>query len=420
MAKINTPWFYGWNIVGTGMTFQAIIFGFTFFSFTMWAPEWAAEFNTPLSEVMLIVISMNVAMGFVSPFAGRAMDQWSIRGLICSGAICASLGFALISQATAVWHIMLIYCTLINVGVILAGPLAAQTLAAKWFRVRRGFAIGLSTTGTSVGGFLFPPLVTYLFLTHGWRTAHLILAVMILVVILPLVWTVVRNNPEDKGIAPEADVKANADGSPQHIFPEWTTKSILMERNFWAMILAFIPMVTAFGGIQQNLRPYASDLGIGTQDASYLVSVMAATMIGGKLFFARQADYWDHRVLYWIAVAILAGTMGLMLTRPNYTTLVVISGLLGIAAGAFLPLLGAITSSRFGADAFGRVMGLLGPFMIASAVGPYIPAAIYDSTGSYDLAIKIFLGGMIPAAAAMTFLKPIPGSVKAIAEPAPA
>jgi predicted MFS family arabinose efflux permease len=176
------------------------------------------------------------------------------------------------------------------------------------------------------------------------------------------------------------------------------------------MVLAFTPMVTAFGGVQNNLKPYASDLGIGTQDASYLVSVMAVTMIGGKLFFARQADHWDHRVLYWIAVTIMGACLMLMLTSPDYTMLLVISGLLGLAAGAFLPLLGAIVSSRFGPDAFGSVMGMLGPFITVSALGPYLLARLRESSGSYDTALLVFLGIIVPAAIAMIFLKPLPGS----------
>ena len=143
MGRFSTPWFYGWNVVGTSMTFLAFLFGTIFFSFTMWAPEWAEEFNTPLSEIMLIIIILSFAQGLIAPFAGRAMDHMSIRVLVCTGVICTSLGFALISQVTAVWQIMLIYGTLINLGTLLAGPLAAQTLAAKWFRARRGFAIGL-------------------------------------------------------------------------------------------------------------------------------------------------------------------------------------------------------------------------------------------------------------------------------------
>jgi cyanate permease len=58
--------------------------------------------------------------------------------------------------------------------------------------------------------------------------------------------------------------------------------------------------------------------------------------------------------------------------------------LLGFAAGAFLPLMGAIVSSWFGAAAFGRVTGLVGPFTTLAAIGPWIAGYIRDTTGSYD------------------------------------
>ena len=415
MNRNSMPWFYGWNIVGAGITVQAVVVGLAFYSFTMWANEWAKEFGAPLREVMLITIGMAVMVGLLSPFVGRAMDRRSIRGLICLGAGSFSLGLVVVSQATAIWQIVLVYTTLTSLGLVLGGHIPSQTLAAKWFRARRSFAIGLTTIGTSIGGFLLPPVVTYLFLTYGWRTAHLILAVAVLLVLLPLVWTVVRNRPEDLGIEPEADVKTNPDGSAPTVFPKWSTRSILRERNFWATVLGFIPVMAVFGGIQANFNPYVSDLGIGAQDASYLVSLVAGSMVGGKVAFAKLADSRDHRLLYGIAVFLLAATMALMLTQPSYTGLIGISILFGFAGAAALPLLGAIISSRFGPDAFGQVMGLLGPFLMISGFGPYLPAAIRDSTGSYDLALLTLLIVLIPASCAIAFLKPIPGSASKLA-----
>ena len=45
-------WYYGWNIVGAGMTFQAVMFGLTFFSFIFWVPIWSEEFDADLADVM--------------------------------------------------------------------------------------------------------------------------------------------------------------------------------------------------------------------------------------------------------------------------------------------------------------------------------------------------------------------------------
>ena len=49
---------------------------------------------------------------------------------------------------------------------------------------------------------------------------------------------------------------------------------------------------------------------------------------------------------------------------------------------------------------------------MVGAVGPYIPAAIRDGTGSYDLALLVFLIIIIPSACAMAFLRPVGESGK--------
>jgi MFS family permease len=416
MATSSPRWYYGWNIIGTGMTFQAVLFGLTFFSFTYWAPIWAEEFDVPLTMVMWANVGMMVAQGVISPFIGHAMDSRSIKWLISLGAVSASLGFVAVSQATEVWHIIVIYSTFIPMGVLLAGPLAAQTLAAKWFTARRGFAIGISTTGTSIGGFILPILVGALFLDYGWRTTHLVLAVLIVAIVIPVVWTFVANKPEDKGIELEAEAEIHEDAGPPHVYPSWTTRSILSQRNFWVIILAFVPLMTAQGAIQANLVPYALDLGTSRELTPNLISIMAVTMIGGKLFFGRQADRWDHRYLFLIAVVLIGITLGLMLLEPDYTMQLVIAGILGVGTGAFLPLLGAIISSRFGPAGFGKVMGLLGPFTTTSALGTIFAARVYDNNGNYDFALQVFLIVIIPAAIMVLLLKPKPGDEKAPAK----
>ena len=407
-------WYYGWNIIGAGMTFQAVLFGLTFFSFIFWAPIWAEEFAADLSYVMWANVGMMVAQGLISPFVGHAMDKLSIKWLVTCGAVIAALGFAAAAQATQVWHLIAVYSTLIPLGVLLAGPLAAQTLAAKWFTARRGLAIGISTTGTSIGGFLFPIIAGLLFAEYGWRTTHLLLACVIVLIVIPVVWMVVANQPADKGFEPEADGQGAGAADTSHVFPVWTTLSILQERNFWVIILAFVPLMTAQGAVQANLAAFAIDLGTAKELTPRLISLMAVTMIGGKLFFGRQADHWDHRYLFLLAVLLIGLVMLLMLTTPGYAMQLLIAGILGVGTGAFLPLLGAIISSRFGPAGFGKVMGLLGPFMTASALGTVFAANIFDATGTYDLALKILLVGIAPAGLIMVFLRHKPGDERAM------
>ena len=400
------PWYHGWNVLAVAMLFQAVAFGIGIYSFTFWVAPWSAEFAVGRSEVMTVFITMQVAMGLLSPLAGRAVDRLSLRGLIIAGALCLAAGLLLAGRAGALWHLNLVYGTLIVAGMLLAGPLAAQTLAARWFARRRGTALGVVTIGTSIGGFLVPPLVTGLHAEIGWRAANDWLALIVVLAIVPPVWLLVRNAPS----AGLGAVEKAAD-DPSHTAvsaPSSAILDILRRRVFWLTVLGFTPLATAFGGAQQNLGPYASDLGIGAQAAAYLVSVMALVMIGAKVFFGAMADRWDLRVLFLLAVAGLAIAFGLMLLDLSYFALVLVCALLGFVAGGFLPLLGALVSQNFDIRSFGQVMGMLGPFMTLAAVGPWIAGYLRDATGSYDTAWLTLSALLVPSAAAIALLKPRP------------
>jgi MFS family permease len=405
-------WYYGWNVLAVGVAFQAVLFGFTVNSFTLWATEWVKEFDAPRGDIMIGITIWTLFQGLAAPFAGKAMDRSSIRLLVTAGSIATVAGLAIISQLTAVWQILIVYCTLIGFGTLVAGPLAAQTLAAKWFRGRRGFAVGISTIGTSIGGFLMPPLVTMLFLAVGWRDAHLILAAVTFVAIVPLVWLVIRNDPEEKGVEPDPETEVSAARTAARVFPDWTTWMILRERNFWIMIVAFVPMVTALGSIQHNLSPLASDSGIAPQEASYLVSVMLGCAAVSKLFFGLVTDRWDLRTLFWMANVSIGLAIGVFLMTPSYGLMLGASALLGLGAGGFLPLLAAVVSTRFGPRSFGRVMGLVGPFTLVAGFGPWIAGWLRDNLGSYEVALQLALLILLPAVLVMLLLKPLAAITK--------
>lgn len=398
-------WYYGWNVIAVGLIFQAVTFGIALFCFTFWVEPWMVEFDVGRGEIMWAMVLLNLVMGVAAPFGGQAMDRLSIRGLIIAGSIFFAAGLALASFATALWQIIVIYAVLITPGTLLAGPLAAQTLAAKWFRARRGMAIGFSSVGTSLGGLIMPMIVAGLIADIGWRPTNQILAAVSLTVILPLVWFVVRNTPEDKGIEPEPEAEVLAEHAHLGDFPDWNTRSILQQRSFWIPIFAFLPMMMAFGSVQFNLAPYVSDKGFMSEKAAYLMSMLSLTMIVGKIFFGAMSDRLDHRYLFWIAASVMAAGISILVVSESFWLLQFSSLMMGFAAGGFLPLLGAIIASRFGPKAFGRTMGLIGPFLTVNAFAPQLAGWMRDTTGSYDVAFQIMVALMIPVSLVMILLR---------------
>ncbi|MCP5179957.1 MAG: MFS transporter [Pseudomonadales bacterium] len=407
------PWYHGWNVLAAGLIFQGVSFGLGLYCFTFYVTPWATEFGVGRGDVMVVFLILQASMGLLAPFAGRAMDRLPIRLLVCIGAVSLAAALLLAARATALWQLMLIYGTFMVGGTLLSGPLAAQTLTARWFNRRRGLAFGISTVGTSLGGFLLPPLVTGLQAAHGWRDANDLLALLVVVAVLPLAMLSLRDRPAYGEDAVEARLE-NSKDTPQHVAAQtaWTLKAIFAEPTFWLMVATFALFAMVNGALQQNLAPFGLDHGIDARTTAWAVSVMAALMALWKVVVGALADRLDVRWLFLFSLATLLGAMLWMATHPSPWEFAVICGLLGIAAAAHLPLLAAIISRHFGTASFGMVMGLVGPFTTLSATGPWLAGALRDAYGSYDLALLVFAVLLIPAAGCMLNLRlaPVTGS----------
>ena len=403
---LKTPWYSGWTILGTCLVFQAFIIGTVYFSYTLAVGEWLADsqLDVSLTSVMAPITVLTLCQSIVSPLVGYALDRYSIRLMVCVGVFLVSFGYVLMSFVSSFVFIVFIYGSFIVVGVSLAGPLAAQTLAARWFNEKRGFAIGLVTTGTSIGGVLMAPTIVILYESIGWRETHRLLGIMFLITIIPLVWVIIRNRPEHSDTLEKT---ASADRAETAMVSQkiWTTSEILCEPNFWAVVFSFLPLLIVFSSIQQHLQPFGSNLGLDSMQVATLVSVFASVMIGGKIFFGVMSDRFDHRILFALSLLVCCIVILGLLTQSSYQAILFFTGLLGFSSGGFLPLIGAIIASRFGANSFGSVMGLVGPFLAISAFGPMLFSKMYEVEGSYILALYGALLVLSPGFLAIAFLR---------------
>jgi MFS family permease len=284
-------------------------------------------------------------------------------------------GFALIAAAPALWLLGLLFEGVVGPGALAAGPLSASKLVANWFLRRRGLALGIAATGTSVGGFAVPPLLTLAIGRFGWRGAALAMAATLVLFALPVVALAVVGRPEERGVAPDGDPpEPGAPRAPPAPHAMRASLELLRHRNFLGITLSIGSVFSILGGLLTNLHAYATDLGIPAERASLLFSALSACGIVGKLGFGGVADRWSKRGLVWIAMAMLAVFLGVLLARPAFGWLALAAGLAGFALGGFLPLWGALIADCFGREAFGRVMGLMAPLMLPLSGGAIIDA----------------------------------------------
>ncbi|MFT7221374.1 MAG: MFS family permease [Candidatus Azotimanducaceae bacterium] len=401
------PKHFRWYVVALTLVNQALSVGIVVYSFSLFVVPWLSQFGIGRGTVMGAIFGFQLVVGCLSPVFGRLMDQYSMRWLVLTGAFLLASGLCLISFATAFWQIVLIHATLLPIGMILSGTLASQTMVSKWFVEQRSLAIGLSSMGTSMGGFVFPLVTSGLIASYDWQGAALFLGLLVAIVMLPLNLAVLRYDPPVRQI--------DGSASPTLDSKVWTTKEILETRNFWIPVLCLVPINAAFGGVQFNLGAYISDLGMTQQFAAQLIAVTSLTMIGGKFVFGMLGDRVDHRKLYWLMVATLLVALQFYRGSPGQPELIVAAMLQGFATGGVMPMMGIMYASRFGTFSFGRVLGLVNMFLMIGSLGSIFSGWVFDKTQSYDAAFWIFSAALIPCIFAMIML---PAPVRSNPQPA--
>ncbi|HEY7775573.1 MAG TPA: MFS transporter, partial [Kineobactrum sp.] len=309
--------FYGWFLVGVAFVVMMVSNGAIMYSYSVVAVPLGAAFESSRMAMMLGITAMTLAGGVLSPFLGGMIDRGSLRLMMLVGAAGLSAGYVLLSLTTASWQVPIVYAVFMALGMNLLGPLAASTLLARWFTRKRGLVLGIAAVGTSVGGFLLPPLIQWLIDSFAWRNALRILGVGSLLVTLPAVWLVV-NRPEDRGLSPDGDSPPPGGGTPP---PQISTAALLRERNFWLVALVMSLLFGVYSALLSNLVPFALDTGADAEGAALLISVLALSGIAGKLGFGAIADRVDLRVGLGSSILLIVFGLAAYLLGDGYTAL---------------------------------------------------------------------------------------------------
>lgn len=376
------PWYYGWNIVAIAILFQMIVFGSIIGSFSFLVPGWMSEFHVQRAPIMVAVALVQVMAALLAPVAGRLMDNWYLSGVVAIGMAFFAIGFVLLSFVREPWQITAIYTLVLGPAFAFTGSVVAQTLAAKWFRARRGLAIGIALTGTAGGSVVMPPLIVTLLSTFGWRGTVPIVAAMG-VALMPIIFIVIRNSPDSIGIDPEPEGAPDRETSSTEDL-QWTTKDVLSNRNFRAIVGAFLPFYTATMAFVTNFRPLTLDLHLGAKMAGFAFAMASMGTVLGKILVGRLSDLHNPKILLFAGVTLFSISLLLMTGGAGPVRFSIACTLSGFGTAVLYTMQGAIIARYFGTTSFGRALGLLSFVFVLAALGGPLAGLIRDRLGSYD------------------------------------
>ena len=247
----------------------------------------AATLGTSRGVLSLAFSFTRLESSLLGPIEGYVIDRFGPRGIMYIGFAIFGLSFFMFSRVNSLFGFYMVF-PLIALGASMSGFLPVVTAINNWFSKRRGLATGISSAGVNVGGILVA-LVALNISHFGWRTAAVIIAVIICVLGFPMS-AMMRHKPQDYGYHPDGiDSQATnkndshkSDGNQtDEADPDFTAMQALRTPAFWFIAAAHGFSLFIVGSISIHQIPLLVDVGISyEQSASILAFMTFMAMIG--------------------------------------------------------------------------------------------------------------------------------------------
>lgn len=384
--------FYGWYIVAASVVMNAyitVVFGLGFNVFFL---PILTEFGWSRALTSGAFSLRSLESGLLAPIIGFLVDRWGPRSVIFIGVFLVGTGMIMMAYIDSLWGFYVAFLIAALGGSGAGHGVSWVVAVAKWFNRMRGRALGIAMLGPVIGG---PLLFTIAILDEyfGWRIATLVLGIGVWIIGLPLA-LVARTEPRAYGYFPDnekpkndLDTQDNVDGQ---VPSGMSVSEALMTSDFWVLTILFALMFLGISGLMVHLIPLLEDFQYSPTEAATILGVLFLLSGLGRVFSGFMADTLDYRIV--LITLVLFQILGLLiltrLSEPNIWIVLIFTLTFGIGFGGTIPLRPFVIMQIFGGKSFGSLQGLLQVGAIgAGVVGPVFYGWIFDTTGSYDLAL---------------------------------
>ena len=372
--------YYGWRIALALAVSETISWGIIYYAFAVFIHP--MELDTGWSRTQLTgAFSLALLLrGAMAVPVGIWIDRHGARLLMSVASLLAAALLILWSQADS---LPLFYLAWAGLGVCMAALFyePAFTVIANWFLRQRARALALITSVAGFASTIFLPLANALLQLHGWRTAVMLLGILLAVTTIPLHALVLRRRPADLGLQPDGAQGAEETGAAP---PAVSARDALRGSVFRALTAAFSLAMLAGTAIRVHFVPWLLEQGVDDGLAAAGAGFIGAAQVLGRLFFAPFAERLSLRLLTAASFALqLLAMLTLLLVTADWRIWLFVL-CFGAAVGSATLLRPALLADRFGPAQFGRISSVMVIFLtLAGTVAPVGASAIYDSSGGY-------------------------------------
>ncbi len=345
-------------------------------AFGVFLPVLSEAFGWPRGAVS-VALSINLLLGGIIAFGVASVaDRRGPRDVLTATVLVGAAGFVMTSTIQSLAQFYLVYGVFVGVGMSSIYVLSSATVA-RWFVDRRGMALAIVLSGFNLGWLLGGPFAAFLIERWGWRTAYVVLGLVVAGV----------GGPASRWVRyPDAAGAASRAGHGAAPTVRASFRSALADKRLWLLSASWFASGLTFMTVTVHSVPFAKDLGLTLDRAALALTAYGVGAAVGRLACGATADRFGAAATMYGCVLAQALALAALLTGPPAWGLVAILVVFGVGAAGADTAFVKVVPDVFGLAALASVMSLVGlGWRAGAAIGPAGAGFLYDATGSYQI-----------------------------------
>ncbi len=400
------PVFYGWVVLGAATLGYVMAIVGANSALALVLDDLIAEFHTNRTTMSGLLGLGGFVAAFALPWVGRLVDRFGGRIVGLLSGLLYALSLIGLSLAGSPLTFLLMIVFMQTVG---ARPLQIinSTVVAQWFRSSRGRVMGVMVIALWLLQSVYVPTLQRLLEIYDWRSIWRTVALVLALGVVPLIWLLMRDRPEQYGLQPDG-VSPVSDAEAVYEGDSWTLREARRTPIFWifAMGRMLIPAMGSSLMLHQvsifGLLGHSPAVTAQTFSMIAIVAAIGSILAGYLMDRVRPGLMMMAQLAGMLISAVLANTM----TTDWMLALYAFSFGMSIATGNVFD--NVVWANLFGRRYLGEIRGFVTIFKsIGITMGPVLFGWCFDTYGNYRLMFAIF-GALFLVQMVFAYLAPQP------------
>lgn len=379
--------YYGWVIVILLMIVIGMAYGICHNCYTLFIQPICEKYGYLRQAYTGTLTIRYICLMAVAFFSGSIYKRFGVLKFMRIFGVLMPISYFLLSFSNSIVAFYILE-TIIGICVPFLAFQAATVVTANWFVEKRGAATGVAFMGSGFFGMIFNALAGSWMEKFGYEMTYRILAIIIVVVLVPILFFLLKERPEDIGLMPYGVSKEESDH--KDILYGYTLKEGIKKPGFYMLLFMVLVIGFTTSSLANNIVTNVSDNGFSHAYAAgvnsfYLGGVCLAKLLLGVLF-----DKFGMKKSMFLSMGLLIVSFICMyFANLNFLHAgIVIGAAMGCASGTIAyPLL---TQSICGNKDYAMISGIVTAIgSLGGALCPVITNGMYDQLGNYHLAFII-------------------------------